>query len=71
MASEPCDACATSVRIAGGIANIWSFTHEPSGGMTIEFPSGEDYFLCFTCLDALPLDATVTDVEALIESTDR
>ncbi len=66
MTSEPCDACGESVRIAGGIANIWSFTHEPSGGMTIEFPTGEDFFLCFQCLDALPEDATAADVATFV-----
>jgi len=35
--SETCDACGEDVRLAGGIANIWSSEPIRTGGMTLEF----------------------------------
>ena len=35
--SEQCDACGEEVRLAGGIANIWSSEPIRTGGMTLEF----------------------------------
>jgi len=35
--SEVCDACGDEVRLAGGIANIWSSEPIHTGGMTLEF----------------------------------
>ncbi|MFB6092031.1 MAG: hypothetical protein ABEK02_03360 [Haloquadratum sp.] len=67
MATQPCDACGRSVRIAGGIGDLWSFETEPSGGMTLELDDGGEYFLCHECIARLPDDRTVTseDVESL------
>lgn len=67
MASEPCDGCGDSVTIGGGIANIWSFSHDPTGGMTLELVDGSEHFLCYDCIAALPDDRDVVaaDVEAL------
>ncbi|WP_435183890.1 DUF7561 family protein [Halobellus sp. EA9] len=67
MTSEPCEACGRSVRIAGGIGDFWSFEGQSSGGMTLEFDDGGEYFLCLDCIDRLPDDREVTseDVESL------
>ncbi len=65
MASERCDGCAQEVHIAGGIASIWSFTHEPTGGMTMDFEDGSEHFLCFSCIDQLPDYPTADDVRHL------
>ena len=65
MASEPCDACGDSVNIAGGIASLWSFSHEPTGGMTLTFEDDSEHFLCFACIDHLPDYPTAADVKAI------
>lgn len=70
MAREPCDACGEPVRIAGGIANIWSFSHEPTGGMTLTFSDGTEAFLCFSCIEKLPNDPTSDDLAAITHTED-
>jgi hypothetical protein len=69
MATEPCDGCGDTVKIGGGIANLWTFNHEPTGGMTLELVDGSEHFLCHDCIDRLPDDREVVaeDVEALSE----
>jgi hypothetical protein len=67
MATEPCDGCGKTVRIGGGIANLWIFDHTPTEGMTLELVDGSEHFLCYDCIDRLPDDHDVVaeDVEAL------
>lgn len=65
MASKRCDGCGTSVRIAGGIADLWSFSGQPSGGMTLEFEDGSEHFLCYDCIERLPDYPAASDVAAL------
>jgi len=65
MASARCDGCGRKVRVAGGIADLWSFDLGPSGGVTLELDDGGERFLCFDCLESLPPDATAEDVRAL------
>jgi hypothetical protein len=48
------------VRVAGGIGDLWTFTAEPSGGMTLELADGSEFFLCFDCIERLPDDREVT-----------
>lgn len=67
MATEPCDACGEAVSIAGGIANLWSFEGDQTGGMTLELRDGSEFFLCFECIEKLPENPTAADVEALEE----
>ncbi|MFB6361003.1 MAG: hypothetical protein ABEH59_06735 [Halobacteriales archaeon] len=67
MGSRACDGCGDQVRVAGGIANLWTLEPGPSGGLTLELDDGPEYFLCFDCLEALPEDATAADVAALEE----
>jgi hypothetical protein len=55
MASARCDRCGTRVRIAGGIADFWSFEQGTSGGMTLVFDDREE-FLCFDCMEMLDVD---------------
>lgn len=64
MASQPCDGCGRRVRIAGGIADLWSFSGEPTGGMTLEFEDGTERFLCYDCIGELPDDPDAGDVDA-------
>jgi len=72
MASESCDVCERSVRIAGGIGDLWNFAFESTQGMTVELTDGSEFFLCFECMEALPDDhePTADDVAALRERTD-
>jgi len=72
MASEPCDVCERSVRIAGGIGDLWNFAFESTQGMTFELVDGSEFFLCFDCAESLPDDTepTAADVETLKEATD-
>jgi hypothetical protein len=65
MASEPCDGCGRSVRIAGGIANLWSFDGDRTEGLTLELADGSEHFLCYDCIERLPDDPTERDVAAL------
>jgi hypothetical protein len=67
MATESCDGCGETVKIGGGIANLWIFDHEPTGGMTLELVDGSEHFLCHDCIDRLPDDREVVaeDVDAL------
>lgn len=65
MAQERCDGCGTEVPVAGGIANIWTFEMDATGGLTLEFNDGTEHFLCFSCFDALPDYPTAADVNDL------
>lgn len=65
MASERCDGCGRNVRIAGGIADVWSFSGQPSGGMTLEFEDDTEHFLCYDCIERLPDYPDASDVGAL------
>jgi hypothetical protein len=66
MAREPCDACGEDVPIGGGIGGFWSSEHRSTGGMTLAFDDGEEFFLCFDCLATLPDDPDQTDVRDLV-----
>lgn len=65
MAKEPCDGCGRSVRIAGGIANLWTFEGDETGGLTLELQDNTEHFLCFDCIERLPDDPTTADIAAL------
>jgi hypothetical protein len=67
MAKQPCDGCGSSVPIAGGIANLWSFDGDQTGGLTLELSDGSEFFLCYACIERLPDDhePTAEDVAAL------
>lgn len=65
MAVKPCDGCGREVRIAGGIADFWTFEPGPSGGLTLELEDDSAHFLCFSCLEALPEGATAADIADL------
>lgn len=67
MGTQACDGCGDQVRVAGGIANLWTLEPGPSGGLTLELDDGTEYFLCFSCLEALPEDVTADDLAALEE----
>jgi hypothetical protein len=67
MASEPCEGCGDDVPIGGGISGIWSSDPEGTGGMTLEFDDGTEFFLCFDCIEALPDEPSADDVAALSE----
>ena len=62
MATDPCDSCGADVSIGGGISGIWSTEHEGTGGMTLEFDDGSEYFLCFSCIEELPEEPTAADI---------
>lgn len=62
---EVCDGCGAEVPVAGGITNIWTREPTETGGLTLEFDDGSEYFLCFACIDELPDDPGAEDVEAL------
>lgn len=65
MAKQSCDGCGRTIKVAGGIANIWTFSDHEGTGMTLEFDDGRSYLLCYPCIEALPEDATAEDVERL------
>jgi hypothetical protein len=65
--SEVCEGCGDEVRLAGGIANIWSSEPIRTGGMTLEFDDGSEHFLCFDCIEDLPDDPSEADVAALTD----
>lgn len=65
MASEACEGCGRDVRIAGGIANIWTFEADETGGLTLELTDGTEHFLCYDCIDRLPDEPGSDDVAAL------
>lgn len=65
--AEQCDACGRSVQVAGGVANIWDVTPRQTGGLTLEFEDGSEFFLCYDCIEQLPDDPTRADVDALRE----
>jgi len=66
MTTDPCDACGEDVAIGGGIAGIWSSEPEGTGGMTLAFDDGSEYFLCFACIEGLPEEPTGADVTELV-----
>lgn len=65
MARQACDGCGASVRIAGGIADIWTFEGDESGGLVLEFADGSEHFLCNECIDQLPDEPVAADVDDL------
>jgi len=67
MTTQSCDVCGETVRIAGGIGDLWSSSGGSTGGVELELVDGSEFFLCLSCLDRLPDDETVTadHVEAL------
>ena len=67
MAQEPCDGCGRTVRIAGGIANLWTFESDRTGGLTLELADGSEHFLCYDCIERLPENPDERDVAALAE----
>jgi len=71
VTKDPCDGCGKPVQIAGGIANLWSFHGDRTGGVTLEFEAdGTEHFLCFDCIEKLPENPTAADVEALESNED-
>ncbi|WP_232686934.1 DUF7561 family protein [Halobacterium zhouii] len=62
---ERCEGCGDEVRLAGGIANIWTTEGTETGGMTLEFEDGSEHFLCFECIEQLPDYPTSEDVKEL------
>lgn len=69
MGSQACDGCGERVSIGGGISAIWSFSPDPTGGMTLEFEDGSEHFLCFACIEQIPDYPTAEDVDALSENS--
>jgi hypothetical protein len=69
MTTEPCESCGDPVTIAGGIANLWTFGGDESGGMTLELTDGTEHFLCYDCIDRLPEYPSEDDVAALSEDS--
>lgn len=67
MARKDCEGCGDAVRIAGGIANLWQFGGDETGGLVMEFTDGSEHFLCYSCIDGLPEDPVAEDVDALPE----
>ena len=65
MASESCDVCERSVRIAGGIGDLWNFAFESTQGMTLELTDGAEFFLCFDCMESLPDDREPTEADVV------
>ena len=65
MATDPCDGCGKSVKIAGGIENLWLFEGDESGGLTLELQDGTSHFLCYECISLLPDDPTADNVGEL------
>jgi hypothetical protein len=65
--SHRCDGCGDEIRVAGGIANIWSTDGTSTTGMTLEFADGTEHLLCFDCIEGLPDEPTAADVAALDE----
>ncbi|PSP47269.1 hypothetical protein BRC75_10325 [Halobacteriales archaeon QH_7_69_31] len=64
MASDPCEACGADVPIGGGIAGFWSSAPRGTGGMTLTFHDGREFFLCFDCIEDLPAEPRAEDVPA-------
>ena len=69
MAKTSCDGCGRTIRVAGGIANIWTFGDNEGTAMTLELEDGSEHLLCYPCIEALPDEPTAEDVERL-EQTD-
>ncbi len=67
MTTQSCDGCGTSVSIAGGIANLWSFSGQSTDGMILEFEDGSEHFLCYECIERLPDHPGTGHVAALSE----
>ncbi|WP_121743976.1 DUF7561 family protein [Natronorubrum halophilum] len=66
MARDSCDGCGRSVRIAGSIANLWTFGDGGEGtAMTLELADGTEHLLCYPCLEAIPDEPTAEDVARL------
>jgi hypothetical protein len=73
MARQPCDGCGKQVKIAGGIANLWTLEADETGGIQLELADGSDHFLCYDCMERLPDDRepTAADVADLPPADER
>lgn len=65
MAVESCDGCGKRIRVAGGIADFWSFGDHGATGLTLDLEDGSTHLLCYPCIDALPDHPTRADVAAI------
>lgn len=65
MAVESCDGCGRRLRVAGGIADIWSFGGQDATGLTLDLEDGSTHLLCYPCIEDLPDHPTRADVAAL------
>lgn len=65
VTTDPCDGCGREVRIAGGVANLWTLEGDSTGGLTLELADGSEHFLCFDCIERLPDEPTAADVAEL------
>ncbi len=64
MATESCDGCGRRLRVAGGIADIWSSGDEATG-LALDLEDGSTHLLCYPCIEALPDHPTRGDVATL------
>lgn len=68
MARHTCDGCGRRVSVAGGMENLWTFGQDDGSAgtaMTLEFDDGDEYLLCYPCLQVLPDEPTEADVDRL------
>lgn len=66
MALDSCDGCGRPVRVAGGIANLWTFGDGGEGtAMTLELTDGTEHLLCYPCIEAVPDEPTAAEIDRL------
>ena len=65
MAKDSCDGCGRTITIAGGIANIWTFSSREGNAISLEFDDGSEHLLCYPCIEDLPDHPSSADVDAL------
>lgn len=70
MVRRTCDSCNRGVSLATGRENVWVLEGQSTEGLMIEVDDGTDYVLCSSCLQELPTDPTIEDVEQLIKDDD-
>lgn len=71
MARERCANCGERFSVATGRENLWSFSGQSTGGLTLVLDGGEAYPLCFECLEALPDHPTANDIDRQPSTSDE
>lgn len=69
MVRTTCAGCGRTLTIATGRENVWVLEGRATLGLTLEL-GADERTVCFSCIERLPPNPTVADVDALPTADD-